>query len=356
MCLGREENGLEKRTTIGWIADFLRMKLYLPIMDYLTLFVILIAMETATMMAGFVLLFMRKNGEHIFLLWNLSLSIMDTTMILPPKGFGTLKMNHKIGAYSLPFQAYNSRHDYTISAYLCSVARSYAPKLKIMLSREANPQICERSEFDYCSYDIWMAWVWRFTTDYTWMRQIVYGETSWFYSLDTDNNCAYAGTCNTALAPAVSNSGDNGSEDPKALNEGPHYRLIPWVAWALRISGWGYYHDDIFWDTRAESPTPSRPRISAALIREGLEDYEYLYQANGNARAVPYEKVDVDDTVLSLGFAVGVWLNDPNAIHTIRHELGLYIEGSRDDYPYLVMSPGICYVKFFSFTFRPPIW
>src|SRR5690349_19209151 len=31
------------------------------------------------------------------------------------------------------------------------------------------------------------------------------------------------------------------AEDPIANNDGPHYRVISWVGWANRITGWGYY-------------------------------------------------------------------------------------------------------------------
>src|SRR4051812_9342977 len=92
--------------------------------------------------------------------------------------------------------------------------------------------------------------------------------------------------------------GDNGAMNPIANNDGPHYRVIAWVSFTNRITGWGYYKDgvplsqfclsspssplaDIFWDeTWAAVPNPARPRISAALLREGFEDYEYLYMAN----------------------------------------------------------------------------
>ncbi|KAH3763091.1 hypothetical protein Pelo_5048 [Pelomyxa schiedti] len=225
-------------------------------------------------------------------------------------------------------------HDYTISAYLCSVARASAPNLKIMLSREAQPDIAERPDFDYCSYDIWTAHIWRYNPSYTWYRQSL-GETSWFYTLDTDNECASPGVCNTVLAPAVSNTGDNGAEDPVALNDGLHYRVIPWVAWANRVEGWGYYKDDIFWDKRQADPAPARPRISAALLREGLEDYEYLWLANGGSKPKVWEKVSVDDSVIGVGFAVGVWQTNPTALHVMRHELGRKIEGTRTDFPYL---------------------
>jgi hypothetical protein len=111
---------------------------------------------------------------------------------------------------------------------------------------------------------------------------------------------------------------------------------------------------EIFWDTAwASTPNPSRPRISAALLREGLEDYEYLYMANGNT-AYPqvcicasahcmhnectrqvYTRYAVDDTAMSLGFCFYSWNSDPNAFHAIRNELGRKIEGTRADFPYI---------------------
>ena len=45
-------------------------------------------------------------------------------------------------------------------------SRKYAPGMSIMVSREANPQIAERADFNYCSYDIWLAHVWRYTAAY----------------------------------------------------------------------------------------------------------------------------------------------------------------------------------------------
>jgi len=146
------------------------------------------------------------------------------------------------------------------------------------------------------------------------------------------------GVCGPAFAPAVSQTGNNGAEDPVATSDGPHYRVIPWVAWTNRITGWGYYHDDIFWQVE-NGTSPSRPRISAALLREGFEDYEYLYIANGNVAPHPYVKEAADDTAMSIGFAVGVWESDPTAIHALRDALGRKIEGTRADFPYLVLTP-----------------
>eukprot|EP00727_Mastigamoeba_balamuthi_P013774 m51a1_g9019 hypothetical protein (777) ;mRNA; f:177825-180620 len=259
----------------------------------------------------------------------------------------------KWGKYLAALQSYTAR---TGMAYLCSVRNKYAPNLRIMVSREAQPWIAERPDFGYCSYDIWLPWVWRYTTTYTWMRQECFDEVSWFYSLDTDNSCGKPGQCNTALAPVVSKSGSNSKEDPVAASDGPHYRLIPWVSWANRITGWGYYHSDIFWDTPTGQLVP-RPHISASLLREGFEDYEYLWLANSKKRPSPHSNVPVDQAVLGLGFAVGVWRNDPTAIHALRHQLGRMIEGSRADMPWIATSParpfGNYYIDFANTTANP---
>ena len=44
------------------------------------------------------------------------------------------------------------------------------------LSREARPDIAERAEYNNCGYDIWMAFVWRYTPAYTRNRQFLKGE------------------------------------------------------------------------------------------------------------------------------------------------------------------------------------
>ena len=249
-------------------------------------------------------------------------------------------------------QDYN---DYTIAAYLCKTFKSAAPNLPLMLTREASPWITDRADSISCGYDIWVAHVQRFPPDFTWDRQANHGETSWFYSLDTDNNCgvAYGKTCsncvcNPAFSPFISNTGSNGDENPKALNTGMHYRVIPWVAWANRITGWGYYKDSVVW-TQDNPATidPVRPTISASIFREGFEDYEYLWKANGGAQPSPYSKLSVDDAVLSVAFAVNSWNDDPYALHALRHQLGRYIEGSRNDMPYITQPHMFDYGSYF---------
>jgi hypothetical protein len=61
---------------------------------------------------------------------------------------------------------------------------------------------------------------------------------------------------------------------------------------------WGYYDSGIFWDNSPPAPSPARPRISASLLREGFEDYEYLFKANGNKAPRVNAKETSDDTAM----------------------------------------------------------
>jgi hypothetical protein len=65
----------------------------------------------------------------------------------------------------------------------------------------------------------------------------------------------------------------------------------------LDLYRWGYYLSSIFWDYAAPALT-ARPRISASLLREGFEDYEYLFKANGNNAPLVNVKEAVDDTAI----------------------------------------------------------
>jgi hypothetical protein len=72
-------------------------------------------------------------------------------------------------------------------------------------------------------------------------------------------------------------------------------RVIPWVAWMYRITGWAYYNFEIFFNGH-------QPKIGAELFREAFEDYEYLYLANGGRYPRPYVNEVADPAARSIGF------------------------------------------------------
>lgn len=201
--------------------------------------------------------------------------------------------------------------DEALAAYLCRLTKAAAPHLRIAVSEEPKASIAE-DEGAACGYDIWIAHVRAYEQNYAWQRQAEYGEQVWFYSLDHDP------------APYF---------NPTAIdNQGMHQRIIPWAAWSHRITGWAYYDAGRYFDS------DGTPGVRAELLREGFEDYEYLWLANGGAHPMVNTSAVVDATVKSVAPSMVSWTKDADALMTVRHQLGLFIEGSVAELPVLQVA------------------
>lgn len=168
--------------------------------------------------------------------------------------------------------------------------------------------------------------------------------------------------------------------NPGATNDGMHYRAIPWVYWATRTEGFLYYKvrsklgrngfenltitqdgGTTLWDdtgmNTAAGYKPPRPRVSATLFREGMEDYEYIFQANCNRNPEVFKRSQVDETVHSIGSLYASFRNGPNAEDEhaqLRVELGKYLEGTRADLPALIIPKMFPFANlFFDFCADP---
>jgi len=187
--------------------------------------------------------------------------------------------------------------DYQLAAHLCRLTRAAAPHLRIAISEEPKPEIAE-DPAGPCGYDIWIAHVRAYQEAYAWQRQREHGETVWFYTLDQDPAPYFN--------PAVS------------TNQGMHERIIPWAAFSQRIRGWAYYDGGRFFDG-------ARPRVRAELLREGFEDYEYLWLANGSAHPTVGAASVVDATVKSVAVGMTSWTKSADALMALRFQLGRYL-------------------------------
>lgn len=202
--------------------------------------------------------------------------------------------------------------DHKLANHLCRLTKAAAPHLRIAVSDEPKPEIAEHPD-GACGYDIWIAHIRAYKEDYAWQRQRDHGETVWFYSLDHDPDPYF---------------------NPTRVDvDGMHQRIIPWTAWVHRITGWAYYDAGRFFDG-------SRPTVRAELLREGFEDYEYLHLANGGAHPHVDGTANADPTVKSVTSGMSSWNRDPDALMALRHELGKYIEGTRDTVPVLEVDTG----------------
>lgn len=203
--------------------------------------------------------------------------------------------------------------DAALAAHLCRLTKKAAPNLRIAVSEEPKPEVAEDAK-GACGYDIWIAHIQAYQEAYAWKRQKDHSEQVWFYSLDQDPDPYFNPT--------------------KVETQGMHERIIPWAAWTHRIRGWAYYDGARFFPGGA-------PNVRAELLREGFEDYEYLWLANAGA----HPKVDsaeiADPTVKSVAASMTSWLKDPDALMALRYELGRYIEGSRSTLPVLEVSGSV---------------
>ncbi|MCP4676303.1 MAG: hypothetical protein GY854_12485 [Deltaproteobacteria bacterium] len=204
-----------------------------------------------------------------------------------------------------------NEEDHLLANHLCRLTKNAAPGLRIAISEEPKPEIAEAAAGD-CGFDIWIAHVRAYQKDYAWQRQQDHGEQVWLYSLDHDPDPYFNPTAVAA--------------------EGINQRIIPWVSFGLRATGWAYYDANRFFSAH-------RPTVRAEILREGFEDYEYLYLANDRAGGGAYPRVNeispVDQTVQSVASSLTSWTRNPDALMKLRHELGLYIEGTSDTLPVL---------------------
>lgn len=197
--------------------------------------------------------------------------------------------------------------DARLAAHLCRMARAAAPDLRIAVSEEPTPSIAENADGG-CGYDIWIAHVRAYQEDYARQRQRDFDEEVWFYSLDQDP--------------------DPYPNPTRVDQQGVHMRIWPWISWGYRVRGYAYYDANRWFDG-------TRPTVRGVLFREGFEDYEYLYLANGGAHPPYAGETAVDAVASSVASSLTSWTKDPDALAALRHELGLYIEGSRDTLPTL---------------------
>ena len=192
-----------------------------------------------------------------------------------------------------------------LAAHLCRVARAAAPDLRIAVSEEPKPSVAEDPE-GACGYDLWIAALQHYQPAYAQARMRDHGETVWFYSLDHDPAPYFNPT-----APG---------------SPGMDARIVPWVAWRERARGYAYYDAGRFLHAGV-------PGVRALLLRDGFEDYDYLYLAHGGQHPTVGVERGVDTTVAGLASGLRDFSRDATALHTLRDAVGAYLGGERDSLP-----------------------
>ena len=230
--------------------------------------------------------------------------------------------------------------DYATAAYLATLTRTAAPNLRLAISEEPKPEIAEHPEILTNHYDLWWANLSHFEPVYAAARQAL-GEQVWWYFLYGD------------LPPHF---------NPITIDHpGVETRVAHWAAWKYRIRGFAYYSVTGWGADPILEPRPQGTAqngdgfllypplgdelvtsIRWELLREGVEDHEYLRLAAGGVYPnTPAEVVGCDATVASAVSSTTAYTRDASGLQHLRDELGYYLEGARTGCPLLMTdAPG----------------
>ncbi len=180
--------------------------------------------------------------------------------------------------------------DYDIVAYLSQETRTAAPNVRILVSEQVEPAIHSNATYTGAGIDVWVPTISNYQVERAHDRQLNHGEALWWYFLYGDR-------------PPLPN--------PTVMDRtGVEARIAPWLAWLERVDGLLYYSTTdwspdpwgdpwindgngdgfLFYppvdSTIAFNPCTAQsnrlvPSIRWELLREGMEDYEYLWLVNG---------------------------------------------------------------------------
>mgnify|MGYP000870771287 CR=1 FL=1 len=180
-----------------------------------------------------------------------------------------------------------SESDYNIVAYLAQQTKANAPDVRILVSEQVEPLIYDNPTYPNTKIDIWMPTITNYEVERAHDRQKNYGEEVWWYFLYGDR-------------PPLPN--------PTVIDRtGLEARITPWLAWLERVEGLVYYattdwspdpwttpwsnnscngdavlfyppkDSTIAYDACAAQSNRLVPSLRWELLREGMEDYEYLW-------------------------------------------------------------------------------
>ena len=180
--------------------------------------------------------------------------------------------------------------DYDIVAYLAQQTKANAPNVRILVSEQVEPSIHSNGSYPGAKIDLWMPTISNYQVERAHERQQHHGEEVWWYFLYGDR-------------PPLPN--------PTVMDRpGVEARITPWLAWLERVEGLVYYattdwspdpwsqpwindgngdgfllyppkDGTIAYDPREAQSNRLVPSIRWELLREGMEDYEYLWLLNG---------------------------------------------------------------------------
>ncbi len=230
--------------------------------------------------------------------------------------------------------------DYDAIAWYSQELKSAAPNLKLMISEEPKPEIYNHSTYTGTKIDIWLPVLQNYDPDESWNRELNYDEESWIYFLPS-------------TAPPYFN--------PITMDhQGIESKLTGWFLWKYRLKGIAYYslndwsvnpwttpmlnnqngNNFLFYPpsesneniTYASNNHRMVPSIRMELLRDGLEDYEYLYVLAGEQPEVNTSNT-ADTQVDKMISDLTSYNRDAEFMYNLRRLIGLKNGGEISSIP-----------------------
>jgi hypothetical protein len=231
--------------------------------------------------------------------------------------------------------------DYDAVAWYSQELKKAAPNLKLMVSEEPKSEIYGHSTYTGSKIDIWLPVLHNYDPATSWDREANHNEETWIYFLH-------------GTRPPFFN--------PITLDHpGIESKFTGWFLWKYRVRGIAYYAmnnwsqnpwtnpmisshngDGFMLYPPSESNTNITygsnnhrlvPSIRFELMRDGLEDYEYLYVLNQNAPPVVNVSNPSDTQADKIITGVTGYTRDSEFLYNLRRYIGLKNGGEITDIP-----------------------
>ncbi len=242
----------------------------------------------------------------------------------------------------------NTEEAYDAVAWYSRELKKAAPDLKLMVSEEPRPEIYGNSDYPGAKIDIWLPVLNNYDPEVSHARLRDNGEETWIYFLH-------------GTRPPYFN--------PITLDHpGIESKLTGWFLWKYRIRGIAYYSLNN-WDknpwtdpmTDGENgntflfyppSTDNQPisfgannhrlvsSIRLELMRDSLEDYEYLYLLNNSSQPLLDEQTTADIQADKIISGLTSYTRDSQFLYNLRRLIGMKIGGEIPTIPDIEPDPG----------------
>lgn len=255
--------------------------------------------------------------------------------------------------------------DYDAVAWYSQQIKQVAPDLQLMVSEEPKPEIYNHPTYTGAKIDIWLPVLNQYNPDVSHERARSHGEETWIYFLH-------------GTRPPYFN--------PITLDHpGIESKLTGWFLWKYRIRGIAYYSMNNWSKNPWTDPLtdghngdlfllypPSRSNEAIAygannhrfvssirfeLMRDSLEDYEYLYMLNGGNQPQVDQTNDADTQADKIISGLTSYERDSEVMYNLRRFIGLKNGGEIAEIPEVTPpdteQPGNYYINFQDPTGEP---